>query len=391
MASSSYYTPPLDGSLPAIWGALDWRAEHTPDDPWIVFPHREYSEEKMVLTFADCATASHRAAYGLHTARVDTQDGAVAAIFLNTDTVHYALLLTGIMRAGLIPLPIAPATSPEDVCTLLRNANCHRILTRSTACMYFRVSTVRALCSKRRYHLRVDEVPWLDFILPQLKNKDAATGLKEGPYPTNGKRHAPEDVAMYFQPPITERRQDPVTLTHKGIADWQRHLAERGERLKGTLWGAMSIPTCHPSGIVMQIFTPLATGMPIAVFSPKAPGKPTIPTPRNTMDLARALECTALVTTSDFLEEWAQDLEAIHTLSLMRIVCYTGPGLSPYTESSLASAGITMSSFGLDPAIETGVGSICWQTGEDTPSQSVLTENPLIYALRRHDSSVGLQ
>lgn len=95
-------SPPLDGSLPAVWGALDWRAKHTPSDPWIVFPYGDYSDERVCLTFADCATASHRVAYALHLARVSSQDRVIAAVLVNTDNIHYALLMSGIMRAGLI-------------------------------------------------------------------------------------------------------------------------------------------------------------------------------------------------------------------------------------------------------------------------------------------------
>lgn len=91
---------PLDGTLPAVWSLLDWRAEHTPSDPWLMYPSPDNPDEKEVLTFSDCAVASHRASYGLRLARVPSQDGVVVALLLNADTVHYTLLLAGMMRAG---------------------------------------------------------------------------------------------------------------------------------------------------------------------------------------------------------------------------------------------------------------------------------------------------
>ena len=94
--------PPLDGSVPAVWGVLDWRAEHTPDDPWMIYPSSEHQDDPVTLTFSDCATASHRASYGFRNVPQPGQDQTVTAVLLNTDTVHYTLLLMGMMRAGFI-------------------------------------------------------------------------------------------------------------------------------------------------------------------------------------------------------------------------------------------------------------------------------------------------
>lgn len=54
------------------------------------------------LTFADCALASHRVAYGLRMTRASDQEGVVVAVLLDGDSVHYTLLMTGMMRAGLV-------------------------------------------------------------------------------------------------------------------------------------------------------------------------------------------------------------------------------------------------------------------------------------------------
>lgn len=68
----------------------------------MVFQSPESPNERKVLTFAECAMASHRAAYGLRRTRLAAQEGTLVAMLLDSDTVHYMLLLTGLMRAGFI-------------------------------------------------------------------------------------------------------------------------------------------------------------------------------------------------------------------------------------------------------------------------------------------------
>lgn len=68
----------------------------------MVYQSPESPNERKVLTFAECAMASHRAAYGLRRTRLAAQEGTLVAVLLDSDTVHYMLLLTGLMRAGFI-------------------------------------------------------------------------------------------------------------------------------------------------------------------------------------------------------------------------------------------------------------------------------------------------
>lgn len=120
------------------------------------------------------------------------------------------------------PLPISYTTPPETICDILRSANCHRVYTQSTACLYFIVSTLRTLCAKQQYALRIDDVPALGFVLPQVKDKNARRTLNVGPYPPSERKFSPDDVAIYLPSSQSAPSSRPVPLTHKAVTEWQR-------------------------------------------------------------------------------------------------------------------------------------------------------------------------
>jgi len=385
----------MDGSLPAVWGLLDWRGEHTPDDPWMTYPTSDSGspEESASLTFSDGALASHRVAYGLRMARVSDQEGLVVAVLLNTDALHYALLLTGMMRAGMIPLPLSNKTPPETMCKVLQSLNCHHILTQGTACMHLLVSTVKSLSATQHYALRIDEVPDLNFVLPRLKNKDARKSINVGPYPTNGRKPSPSDVVLYLQSPLSSRFHHTIPLTNQTIMSWQRRVT-RTSRSRDRMLPVISAPIYDTTGILLQVFIPLTTGIPIAVFPPKAPARPVLPTPQNTLELVRTLRCTGIITTVAFMEQWANDEEAMQTLSQMMFVNYTGAScLPPYAEAAFSSFGIRFAP-AQDGCLAYHAGvrgcSDEWFKDLDPLKLSPAETNPLIVALQRHSTGSGI-
>ena len=92
---------PLDGSLPTIPDIADFYAAYTPDEPWLVFPSKDPSQDIMHISFAEMAQASHRVAHILRPRR-EGPEREVIALLLSTDTVLYVAVLLGLLRAGLV-------------------------------------------------------------------------------------------------------------------------------------------------------------------------------------------------------------------------------------------------------------------------------------------------
>ena len=73
-------------------------------------------------------------------------------------------------------------------------------------------------------------------------------------------------------------------------------------RAKGVVWAGQFLSTFHAMGIISQLYIPLAAGCPAAHFAPQHPATPVIPTPRNTLDTAKMMGCTAIVAIPMFIE-----------------------------------------------------------------------------------------
>ena len=93
--------PPIDGSLSALIGYADWQAEHQPSEPLDVFLHPDDHKTVVSISYGEFAKATHRVAHFVRPNRVG-QDGDVASMLLNTDTVIYQAMIVGLMRAGMV-------------------------------------------------------------------------------------------------------------------------------------------------------------------------------------------------------------------------------------------------------------------------------------------------
>lgn len=90
--------PPLDGSLTAIPGLVDFQVEHGPDRPWAVFPAGSPVTSVSYKQFAD---ATHRVAH-MFCPDKKRADGEVVALIIHCDSALYLALLAGLIRAGFV-------------------------------------------------------------------------------------------------------------------------------------------------------------------------------------------------------------------------------------------------------------------------------------------------
>lgn len=90
--------PPLDGSIPALPGFVDFHAAHNPSRRWALLAPESGSEVKPI-TFLEFADATHRIA---HLLRPDPSEakGEVVALLIHCDTILYLALMVGLIRAG---------------------------------------------------------------------------------------------------------------------------------------------------------------------------------------------------------------------------------------------------------------------------------------------------
>ena len=98
--------PPLDGSIPALPGLLDFQVEHGPDRPWALFPA---NSQVTSISYREFANATHRVSH-LFCPDKKRANGEVVALIIHCDTVLYLALIVGLVRAGFV----VGATSKQE-------------------------------------------------------------------------------------------------------------------------------------------------------------------------------------------------------------------------------------------------------------------------------------
>ena len=92
---------PLDGSINAIPGFLDYYVEHYPSHTFVKFPSIDDPTVATSISYKDFAQATHRIAYALRPDNVESY-GETIAVLVHCDSLLYMALLVGMIRAGIV-------------------------------------------------------------------------------------------------------------------------------------------------------------------------------------------------------------------------------------------------------------------------------------------------
>ena len=73
-------------------------------------------------------------------------------------------------------------------------------------------------------------------------------------------------------------------------------------RRRDVCYALMGLPTFHAMGVILQFIMPLANAQTWIAYEPKYPAPPVVPTPQNTIEVAKLAQCDGLMTVPTFLE-----------------------------------------------------------------------------------------
>ncbi|TCD69319.1 putative NRPS-like protein biosynthetic cluster [Steccherinum ochraceum] len=330
--------PPLDGSLPAFWGALDWHAEYNPSTPWVIFPTPHGPEATKTLSFLEFAQASHRVAHVLRPGRAGPE-GQVVALLLHCDSIHYNAMLAGTMRAGIVPFPMSPRNTPEAVVNMLEKTNCHRIISQDSLSPL--AKSVQTLLSAKNYVLQVQELPPLDDVFPNIRAANVKpTPVTLTPYPRPATPHTPDDLVCIHHSSGSTGFPKPIPLTQKVMNQWMGCSFIKSHRAHKIRHALMGLPTFHAMGFNMQFMLTLANGQAWAAYEPQYPAPPVIPTPQNTVEVAKITGCNGMMVVPTFVEAFAASDEYMAYLKTLRILLFGGGPLSATAGAKLEAAGV---------------------------------------------------
>ncbi|KAI0698168.1 hypothetical protein BC835DRAFT_1413297 [Cytidiella melzeri] len=354
--------PPLDGSLTAIIGMLDWQAEHNPSVPCVIWPSTDSPTGTKSITNAEYAEATHRIARILR-AGGQIGDGDVVSILIHTDTLLYCALMAGCIRAGLVPFPMSPRNSGPGVCSMMEKTSAHHIIADSSTKQL--ITEVQAELLSKNHDLHIIELPGLFDAFPCLApNRAEGESLPYEPYPYK-QPESLDEVGMILHSSGSTGFPKPIRLRHQYMLDVLHSAPVMGSRERGIRWFGGALPSFHAYAWAWQFVMPWASGNPGGHFAPQYPAPPVVPNPENTLEASRITGCNAIPGVPAFVEAWSRSDDALEYLKTLDCLIFAGGPLSKKCGDDLAMAGVKISS--MYAGTEFGGASIPFYPEKPTP------------------------
>ncbi|KAJ4490659.1 acetyl-CoA synthetase-like protein [Lentinula aciculospora] len=320
---------------------LDFNLQHNPDFPLYVYPNADSSTTKIKML--EFVRAAHRVG---NIVRGTSQLGDVIAIVANTDAILYTALITGIMKAGLVPFPISPRNSSAALLHLLRKTSSHRILMTQT--------TLRGVVDGLKaelhvvdptYELSIEEVPTLQDAYPHLGREvvgDFFTPITPAFSPKDS------EAGIYLHSSGSTGFPKPILFTHKIIKDDAAllYILKAREVFHNRIIGGMGLPTFHMMGFCFQVLFPLYGLLTTGMFAPtvmQADAVPVLGTSETVIEAAKIIKPVFMIVPPTFFNSWDQSDDAVEFLRTMRNVSYGGGPIAPRVAESLIAKGVRVS------------------------------------------------
>ncbi|KZP33250.1 putative nonribosomal peptide synthetase [Athelia psychrophila] len=329
--------PPLDGTI-LLPDLVDFNLEHNPDLPAFVYSDAPGSLTK--ISYLEYGRAAHRVGHVFRPGRAGPE-GKVVALIANLDTLLYAALVVGMIRAGVVPFPISPRNSAEAVVSMLQKTGCHTIITTESS-LGDLMNETRAL-TPQDFCLSIQEAPALAQCFPELGRETAEHAFK--PYPARSTPLDVDELLFYLHSSGSTGIPKPIAQTSRTMLGWCA-LDAMVDYRQISCMGAMHLPAFHALGTIMHLIVPLSSVTTVALYPPTSRSgqtePPVIPTSDNIPEHCKRTGVKVIVAVPSFLEKWIQETESIEWLRTLQFVVTTGGPLAPKIGDALAHEGVIL-------------------------------------------------
>ncbi|KAJ8701439.1 hypothetical protein PTI98_000222 [Pleurotus ostreatus] len=335
-------TPSTDGSI-LLSEAVDFNMKYNTTLPMYVYAD-EASDDTITITHLEFARSCHRIAQTVEPSGPRPNDNHVVAIVALCDTIMYQALVLGIHKAGMIPYPISPRNSPTAIAKLLKETNCHRVISTLFTLRPLLDGIIHQLANEEpAFLVDVEEVPSLKSIFPHLGTESEKDPF--APYPGYSVRPGLSDIALYLHSSGSTGLPKTIPLTQRNILHWAKlpPVTDIITQDGPSLLAAMALPSFHTLAIYAQLLAPLFSVRPVAIYPPvreKESDLPFSPTPDNILDHTRRAKCDGLVVIPTLLYIWSHSSKSMDFLQSLRIVTYSGGAPPPKLGNALSAAGV---------------------------------------------------
>ncbi|KAF7309199.1 Acetyl-CoA synthetase-like protein [Mycena kentingensis (nom. inval.)] len=262
LASETWSPPPPDSAL-TLPGILDFQLTHSPDHVAYVYEDADGTLVRILYrqfigtVYKACAAILRDVEFFQK-----TQDGkAVVAVFANTDSLTYSMLVTAIMRAGFTPFCISPRSAAPSLANLLRQTKPVAIYVAGEAAKQELARTWELLESTDS-RIRVFTPPTFD----ELQDLDA---VEQGALPQVKTESGDATALILHSSGSTSIFTKPVYISHTLLLNGYALRPWTGaEDYCGKTISFHATPNFHGIGVFAYTW-PFTSGITIAVFNPE--------------------------------------------------------------------------------------------------------------------------
>jgi acyl-CoA synthetase (AMP-forming)/AMP-acid ligase II len=170
LSSSTFKTPPIDGSL-SVAEVFDYNAEHSPEHPLFLY-QEPLTNKSTTVTWRSVRRATHRVAQIVKSHQVPAP--RVVAILALVDTITYFTLIHGIIRAGYVPFPLSPRNSPAAIAHLLAKTECkHIFLSEDPSMQGLAAGSLKILAGQGDHQVKRIVTPFFDELYESRPKEDS--------------------------------------------------------------------------------------------------------------------------------------------------------------------------------------------------------------------------
>ncbi|KAF4610095.1 hypothetical protein D9613_010628 [Agrocybe pediades] len=315
--TSTRKLPPADGTV-TLPEAIDFQTQHNPDYPIFVF-NEDGTSEITKITYLEYGRACDRVAHRMRPGRRGPE-GEIVAVVALSDTLLYHAVSVGLIRAGIIPFLMSPRNTAAAIIKMLKETNCHRLLTTQETLKSL-ISEIKSELARDSpgFELHVEEMPPIMEIYPKMGRETKDDPFEE--YPKVAVRPPLDNTMLYLHSSGSTGFPKSISETFRIFTHWASYppMPELGYMTSG----CMALPAFHTLGVISQVLHSIYALTIIALYPPVATSPsalPVMPTPDNILDHARRTKCDCLITIPALLQIWAQDKASVEALATLKLV-----------------------------------------------------------------------
>ncbi|KAJ6566967.1 hypothetical protein B0H19DRAFT_716138 [Mycena capillaripes] len=322
----TFCAPPLNGSL-TIPQILDYHLENSPRHKAYIYDDGQGGV--ISIEFAQYIRMVHAACRRILRDNPSHPAGAVIAVFADADTISYCMLVSAIMRVGLVPFCLSPRNAAAGVANLLKQVN--------PVAVYISPdlkSVIAEALSVPGPSFPVLEAPTFE----QLQSE-----LHSSAEPLPALQTAAMDSTAYIlhSSGSTSIFSKPIYISHKILLQYASPLWTDFEDHCGQIMGAQNLPNYHGIGVFLATW-PLTSGLTMAALRPTIP--PIKGTPENALNGIIATKPHIVMSTPASIEIWSESTRGLEMMQSLKALTYIGAPLNKRVGDALVASGVVLCS-----------------------------------------------